>query len=564
MRLLIIGLTACLTLFGQVRSGAGSNRPSAPAPAAAEPLRPDQLCAIHGKVLNAATGEPLNKAALVLQSAEPPRSGGMPNIYTGATGAGGQFRMIDLEPGKYRLSVNRNGYVTMNYGAKSPARPGTTLTLEQGQKMGPLEFRMTPHGVIAGRIVDEDGEPLAHVQVMPMRYRYMQQGRQLVPGGSAQTNDLGEYRIFGLASGKYYVSAAHRGGGMFSEIAADRSGNSGPEEGYVATYYPGTTDPATATPVEVGPGAEVRGVDLTIAKGRTFRIRGRVINNTTAQGMPMVLLEPEVMFFSPRPHNTVARGPNNQFELRGVPAGSYTLAAMINESGRNLAARQKIEVSNQNLENVTLTITAGQELSGEVTVEGSEKPQMTGWRVWLRPAEQGNRFMYGGESGGHIKADGSFTLNNVNPSRLYVNVTGLPDGYFVKSVRSGDQELPDNVVDTTGGAAGALRIIVSGKAGQIDGAVSGAAGATVVLIPEDPKRREQFQNIKMVTTDQHGRFSLKSIEPGDYKLYAWEDVDPGAWMDPDFMKPVVSKGKAVTIREGSRETAQLVLIPPEP
>jgi len=563
MRLLVICLTASLSLPGQVRSGASSNRPSAPAPAAAEPLRPDQLCAIHGKVLNAATGEPLRKANLVLQSTEAPRSGGMPASYTSATDAGGQFRMIDLEPGKYRLMVNRNGYVNMNYGAKAPTRPGTTLTLEQGQKMGPLEFHLTPHGVIAGRIVDEDGEPLAQVQVMPMRYRYGPQGKQLMPTGGSGTNDLGEYRIFGLAPGKYYLSATHRGGGMFSEMAADRSGNSGPEEGYVATYYPGTTDPATATPVEVGPGAEVRGVDLTIAKGRTFRIRGRVINNTTAQGTPMVMLEPEVMFFSPRPHNTVARGPNNQFELRGVPAGSYTLAAMVNESGRNMAARQKIEVGNQNLENVTLTITPGQELSGEVTVEGSEKPQMTGWRLWLRPAEQG-RFMYGSESGGQVKADGGFTLNNVNPGRLHVNLTGLPDGYFVKSVRSGDQDLPDNVLDTTGGAAGALRIIVSGKAGQIDGAVSGAAGATVVLIPEDPKRSEQFQNIKMVNTDQHGRFSLKSIEPGDYKLYAWEDVEPGSWMDPDFMKPLASKGKAITIREGSRETAQVVAIPLEP
>src|SRR5207249_5473792 len=105
-------------------------------------------------------------------------------------------------------------------------------------------------------------------------------------GGS--TNDLGEYRIFGLAPGRYYVSATYRGG-MMMEMAVDRSAGQQPEEDYVPTYYPGTTDAASAATVEATPGAQVRGIDFTLSKTRTVRIKGRV-NNMTGSGNNRVML----------------------------------------------------------------------------------------------------------------------------------------------------------------------------------------------------------------------------------------------------------------------------------
>src|SRR5262249_2903964 len=153
--------------------------------------KPEDRCALEGQVLNAATGEPVKKASLILRRADPsPNTMGFPTAYTTATDSGGAFAMKDIEPGKYRLSVNRTGFVNMEYGARSPMRPGTTLTFDPKQSLQGIVLRLTPQAVIIGRVIDEDREPVANVQVHPMRYRYNQGRKQLMPFGAAMTNDL--------------------------------------------------------------------------------------------------------------------------------------------------------------------------------------------------------------------------------------------------------------------------------------------------------------------------------------------------------------------------------------
>jgi len=114
----------------------------------------------------------------------------------------------------------------------------------------PARYRLSAstHAVIVGRVVDEDREPVAYAQVQTMRYRYNQGKKQLAPYGGGSTNDLGEYRIFGLPPGRYYISATHRGAMMMmmDGMSQDRSANQQPDEDYTPAYYPGTTDPATA------------------------------------------------------------------------------------------------------------------------------------------------------------------------------------------------------------------------------------------------------------------------------------------------------------------------------
>src|SRR5207248_1961743 len=175
-------------------------------------------------VLNATTGDPVNKANLILRRAE--GSAGMgpfPTSYSTTTDAEGKFAMKDIDPGKYRLSVNRTGFVNAEYGARGAMRPGTTLSLDPKQHLQDVVFRLTPQAVITGRVLDEDGEPVAYVQVQSLRYRYNQGRKQLMPFGGASTNDLGEYRIFSLPPGRYYLSATSRPG-MF-EPTLDRSAN---------------------------------------------------------------------------------------------------------------------------------------------------------------------------------------------------------------------------------------------------------------------------------------------------------------------------------------------------
>jgi hypothetical protein len=163
-------------------------------------------------------------------------------------------------------------------------------------------------------------------------------------------------------------------------------------------------------------------------------------------------------------------------------------------------------------------------------------------------------------------SNGGFTLSNAQPDRYAVTVTGLPDGFYVRSIRMEEADALESGLDLTRGAAGSLQIVVSGKAAQVEGAVTNekqepVAGSTVVLLPTSEKRREQFQFHKTVNTDQHGHFILKGLEPGEYKLFAWEDIENGAWMDPEVLRPAESKGKTITLRESSRESVDMRVIP---
>ncbi len=113
--------------------------------------------------------------------------------------------------------------------------------------------------------------------------------------------------------------------------------------------------------------------------------------------------------------------------------------------------------------------------------------------------------------------------------------------------------------------SGPLEITISATGGRIDGVVlteeqEGFGGASVVLVPEE-RRRDQRRFYKSATTDQNGRFTLRGIPPGDYKLFAWEEIERGAYQDPAFLRPYEEQGELVEVEEGSRLSVQLHLIP---
>ncbi len=223
----------------------------------------------------------------------------------------GRFTFNGVDPGQYRVSADRDGYIRQEFGQRSFSGPGTIITLNPGQRLTNIDFQMVSAGSISGRVFNEDGEPLAGVQVQAQTYTYQQGRRVLSPTGqSSPTNDLGEYRIYWLSPGEYYISATARrgiiaavnpvvtqqaagqraGGGRGARGAA-QPGGPGPggggapmqmptpqnEETYAPSYFPGTITPETATPVRLTPAAEIRGIDFGLRPTQTVSVRGQVI-----------------------------------------------------------------------------------------------------------------------------------------------------------------------------------------------------------------------------------------------------------------------------------------------
>lgn len=530
-----------IALLSATLNAQQANQPGPPAK--------QESCSIEGQVVNAASGEPLNKATINASQV-----GHADKRYETTTTAGGRFAIRDMEPGQYRIRADRRGY-SSTASTTGKARAAITFSLDPGQHLEGIVLRMSPQAVITGRVLDDDGEPLPNVEVFLLRYNFSRGKRELQQSDRAGTNDLGEYRLFGLSPGRYYVSATRN-----DVRGLPQAYDSG--RGYVPTYYPAAGDPAGAKAIDLQAGTILRGIDITLLKTRTVRVRGHVLDAASKQAARNVGVAMErrdelrYVFYSNLSSQVDAQG---NFEIKSVTPGAYILEAFTQVNGKQYRAQQVLDVRESDIENVVLELGPPGELKGQWRVEGQPVANLPETHIWLE--EEQNSM---GGSGGRLRPDGSFTISDVEPGRYQLNICCLSDYYF-KSARLGDREVLESGLDLTHGIGGSLEITVSSNGGQLEGVVLNAndqpeAGATVVLVPDEP-RRGQSRLYKEVTTDQYGRYTIKGIAPGEYKLFAWEEIEDGAYENPDFLKLFEALGEPRTIREGSRESAQLRLIP---
>jgi hypothetical protein len=166
----------------------------------------------------------------------------------------------------------------------------------------------------------------------------------------------------------------------------------------------------------------------------------------------------------------------------------------------------------------------------------------------------------GGAPRAKAGSDLKFTLKSVAPMHYSVSVGGVPDNCFVKSIRYGGQEVPEDGIDITSG--GEMLVTLSATAGEVDGAVvdkegKPVAGAMVALIPKDGPSTA----IRGSSGDEKGGVIFKGLKPGEYRLIAWEDIPPGAFQDPEFLKPYEGRGESVKLDAGAKQAIQLKVIP---
>ena len=573
-----------------------------PAPAAAQsPANvPVNTGSIEGLVLKAATGEPVKKARVSLRKEQ-----GRSQPSFAITDLNGRFTFTEVAPGNYRLRVERNGFVSQDYGQRRPSSPGTPLNVRPGQQLQDVAFWLVPSAVLTGRIYNEDGEAIPRVRVQALRYRYRDGQRTLAPAGTDSTNDLGEYRIYGLPPGQYYVNATYTGGnlrrlqaearqnagrgrgGRRGEIFARGSlGNINPDETYVPTYYPGSTDPERASPLRLQPGDELTSIDFSLSPTHAVQVRGRVINNTglpSERGIRVMLIprKPGSLRLGAR-NATMADPGLGTFEIAGVPPGAYTLAAFMATEGRRYSGQVAVDVGSSDIDGLSLAVTPGVNLPIRVAVEGgglgTAQPGLTGSstatsgqsgdrnlaaaRVVLRAAND-NPF---GTVNRRLGQESTVVLEGVAHNRYWVSVARLPQGYYLKSARLGGHDVLDTGLDLTGGApSGRLEIVISAAGARVEGVVLDGDdqpfnGSMVVLVPEEA-RRHRTELIKSASTDQNGRFTLQGIAPGSYRLFAWEDIEPGAHQDPDFLRPFERDATVIEIKESSQHSVELEIIP---
>ena len=537
---------------------AATSAQSPPAPPALNPEAKEETCVVSGVVVQEVDGSPL-KGAMVRLALE----GDNDNRMGARTGPDGQFELKNIHAGQYRLHVSRNGFVATQYGQKKPGDPGATLRLGPGDKKTDLLFKLKRAAVITGRVFDADGDPMSRVEVSALRQHYEQGKKRLVFAGRTESNDLGEFRLYGLPPGRYYVSAETRN---WSEAPGPRDDSlEGPkkeEKGYGKIYYPGVLEAGKATTLSVKQGEEIPSIDLLMKEVTVYRVSGKVANQVSKlkKFHPQVQLlqrnQPESWgnrFMS----QTKAEG---EFEITEVTPGEYTVLAFMIEDDKFYATQEDIEVTAADVTGLRISIGPGVSIPGRVLWEG--QPNLTGEEeaVYLQPPD--TEGWIGKDS--RVDEKGEFLLKEVTDGLFSLAVQGISKDCYIKEIRYGETILPSREFRVAKGSGASLEITVSSRGAKVEGRVSNndnlpVAGAWAVVIPELGKRKLHYL-YKVGNTDQFGHFEFHGLPPGKYKLFAWEGAEEGIWEDEEFLKGYEDKGILTEVKDGDAQTAELKLI----
>ena len=542
---------------------------------------------IRGRVLSA-DGAPLRRAQVRI-------GGGEAAPRTALTDANGRYEFRDLPAGRFTVSASKSGYVTVQFGQTRAFESGKPIELGEGQTLDKADITMPRGSVIAGRIVDEFGEPVPDALVQALRSTWSRGRRRLQSTGrSVVTNDLGQYRLFGLPPGEYFVSATLRGSEFaMLDMAVGALGGSAatPTSGYAPTYFPGTPSGSDAQKIVLAPGQEAQSTDFALLPVRLARISGVVMNS---EGKPA---EAAMINAIRRgadggvfmPHNS-RTDRNGNFTLSGMPPGDYILQTrsmqiMSSGDGNMMVfsarvggaggpggdtefASMPVSVGGEDVTNVMIVTSKGTTATGRVTFEGAPPPaNITSLRFMAVPGENEPMMFGPGGPGQTVTAEGTFELRGLAGPRL-IRAMNTPPGWVLKSVHLHDTDVTDSGIDfKPGDPVSGLEVVMTSRVTEVSGTVKAADGSlltdyTAVIFSDDPEKWTMTASryVTAARPDQGGRFRARNLPAGDYYAIAVDYIEQGAWGDPELLERLKAKAKRFTLGAGETKMLDLDLV----
>ena len=542
---------------------------------------------------------------------------GLPGQRTTSSDEVGRFLFPDLPAAAYTLSAARGAYLTTAYGALGPGAPALPIPLKEGQHFVAAPVVLTKGSVIAGRIVDAAGRPLADARVVASRVVLVDGERQAGPAALdrsiASTDSRGMYRIYGLPLGEYVVSVVSPSGTQAIETMSDaeiqwaearqtaRPLVAAPPPlparpfSTAPTYFPGVGDVASASIISLGRADERTGVDFSVLRVNTARITG-IVFGLDGQAAPgaIVLRTPKrtssfVLNYGPGQSRSTQDG---TFVLPAVPPGDYIVTVrgaavppaspspgapvgptMALPSGPlTLWGRAEVSVNSDDIAGLEIHLQPGMTIAGSIAFEGTTPAptDLSKFQPRLTVVGTDSPNVTVDQGGGAAKADRGFTIDAVMPGSYLLTgsgdrptVGGSAPTWMIKSVMAGGRDLLNTPFDVQPreDIAGVVMTYTDRRT-ELDGQLRDATGQPV----------SDFRVLVFSTTQEHwatkilprwtasvraaadGTFRIGGLPPGEYYVCAFVDAGQAPSPDSALLTSLVPASIKITLAEGETHT----------
>jgi Carboxypeptidase regulatory-like domain len=469
----------------------------------------------------------------------------------------GRYTFANLPAGRFTLRVTKAGYLALDYGQRRPFEQGRRLELRAGEKLRGVDVTLPRAAAISGTILDDSGDPAGQMWVVAARSAFRDGRRQLVPAVTTVTDDIGQFRLAGLAPGEYYVVARERDGRVTD--TADEP------VGFETTFHPGTTVASDAQPVRVTLGEEVVSLNVSMIPARTAIITGRVVDpaGVPAGSMRVSLVESKA---SPVGIGGIVGGSmvspsDGRFRIAGVRPGKWVIVA---SRPPDINGTLPVDIGPGETRDVTVVIGPGGTISGRVVdEEGAPLPAaaINATELQLVAPLDTQVITYRPV---RPKADGAFEWASVSDSVL-IRPSRLAEGFWLKSIVRGDTDISDSPLAITHGVAiSNVTVVVGNRGATLTGAVSKDGNVegdyTVILFPEDKKPEVALGRLARAERPDHkGTYRITGIPPGTWLVAAIDFVEEGQWLDPGYLQSLRSLATKITLDRGDDKTLNLEL-----
>jgi len=537
---LMTSLAAALLTATTVAVAQVSSLPDRPA------QKPPGTAVLRGHVVEAATGQPVRRALVRLSSLDGNKS------RVAATDSDGAYEITELQAGRYTIGASKNPFVASIFRQTRSSERGATLTVLDGQTIERVDISLQRGGVITGRVVDDFGEPMSGVQLAATQSRMMNGVRTITFSRVAMTNDLGEFRLFGLAPGDYFVRGAWRRTGAAVGSADDGMG-------YAPTYFPSTTNVGDAQRLKIGVGTSISGVIVAMTPAPTATISGTAVDSHGAPmkgGISLMSAGGMGAWFG------ASLRPDGSFRIESVTPGDYILQG---QAGPDEMATMPVSVAGVDITDVRLVGTPPVSVSGRIAFDPTQSPLPIGSNVMATPAYQDVLMGFGRMTPGMAGADGAFTLKT-SPGRRRLDIPGLPNGWAVRAVRFRGVDVTNDGIEIKANQnVEDVEIDVTDRVTMVVGLVTDASGGAskdyvALVFPQDEHLwTNPARYIKVGRPDEDGRFRIEKLPPGEYYAVALDHFDFGSMSDPDLLRAQRTNATALSLGEGETRSIELRL-----